>query len=81
MIPTTTRVRANHMTDAERIERHARSMALYETAGTLYMFGTVSGSVGIVFWPMLIVAVSLLVAGMLVTRRADRISPYGDKTC
>ncbi|MEI5996811.1 hypothetical protein H3V53_06235 [Paraburkholderia bengalensis] len=67
------------MTDAERRERYARSIALYETSTNLFNVATVFGFLGVMFFWLLPIAVVLLIAGMFVSRHADKVSPYGGK--
>lgn len=83
MTTTTPRAPAREpMSDTERRNRHARSMALYDTSIALSMTATGLGIAGSAWWPLLPVAGLMLGASLLVNRRADRVSPYtGDDKC
>lgn len=64
------------MNDTERRSRHARSMALYDTAINLGWGGTFFGILGMAYWPSFIVSVVFLIAAKVVSKRADKVSPY-----
>jgi hypothetical protein len=72
--PSTTPAR--EMSDTERRERFARSQALYTTAINLSGFATVFGILGVLFFWLLPVGALMLIAGLLVGRHADKVSPY-----
>jgi hypothetical protein len=64
------------MTDHERRDRHAKSMALYDRGIFMSQVGTVIAILGVAWWPLLVIAAALIAASMLVSRRADEVSPY-----
>lgn len=66
----------HEMPDAERLSRYERSQALYGVAIGLSHAGTILGLIGIVLWPCLIAAVVALAMSLIVSRRADSVSPY-----
>jgi hypothetical protein len=69
------------MNDMERCARHYRSMRLYDVSIALSTSGTICSLVGIAYWPLIAVGLSLIVASMFVSRKAARVSPYTDESC